>query len=43
LQVVEKVDPAPFLEMTKPVRLMFTSKFGGENYIKDIDAVRDVK
>ena len=43
LQVVANVDPAPFLEITKPVRLMFTSKFGGESYIKDIDAVRDTK
>jgi TRAP-type C4-dicarboxylate transport system substrate-binding protein len=43
LQVIEKVDPAPFLEITKPVRLMFTSKFGGENYIKEIDAMRDAK
>ena len=43
LQVVEKVDPAPFLEITKPVRLMFTSKYGGENFIKEIDALRDAK
>lgn len=43
LQVVETVDPAPFLEITKPVRLMFTSKYGGENFIKAIDADRDAK
>jgi tripartite ATP-independent transporter DctP family solute receptor len=43
LQVVEKVDPNPFMEATKPVRQMFTSKFGGDNYIKEIDAVRDAK
>lgn len=43
LQVIENVDPAPFLEITKPVRLMFTSKYGGENYIKDIDSIRDAK
>ncbi|MFT3963510.1 TRAP transporter substrate-binding protein [Propionivibrio sp.] len=43
LQVVENVDPAPFLEITKPVRLMFTSKYGGENFIKAIDAERDAK
>ena len=43
LQVVEKVDPAPFLEITKPVRLMFTSKYGGEEYIKAIDAERNVQ
>ena len=43
IAVVEKVDPAPFLEVTKPGRKTFTDKFGGENVIKDIDAVRDVK
>lgn len=43
LQVVENVDPAPFLEITKPVRLMFTSKYGGEDYIKAIDAERNAK
>ena len=43
MQVVETVDPAPFLEATKPGRKTFTDKFGGENYIKDIDAVRDAK
>ena len=41
--VVDQVDPAPFLEATKPGRKTFTDKFGGENYIKEIDAVRDVK
>lgn len=43
LEVVEKVDPAPFLELTKPVRDSFVAKSGGENFIKDIDAVRDAK
>lgn len=43
MQVIEKVDPQPFLEATKPGRKTFTDKFGGENYIKDIDAQRDVK
>ena len=43
MQVVDVVDPAPFVEATKPGRKTFTDKFGGENYIKDIDAVRDVK
>lgn len=43
LQVVESVDMAPFVEATKPGRKTFTDKFGGDNYIKDIDAVRDVK
>ena len=43
MQVVENVDTQPFLEATKPGRKTFTDKFGGENYIKDIDAVRDVK
>ncbi len=43
LQVVENVDPAPFLEITKPGRKTFVEKFGGDNYIKDIDAVRDAK
>ena len=41
--VVEKVDPAPFLEMTKSGRKTFTDKFGGEDVVKAIDAVRDVK
>ena len=43
LQVIEKVDPAPFFEASKPVRQMFTSKYGGEDYIKAVDAVRDAK
>ncbi len=43
LQVVEQVDSAPFFEASKPVRQMFTSKYGGEEYIKAIDAVRDQK
>jgi TRAP-type C4-dicarboxylate transport system substrate-binding protein len=43
MQVVENVDTGPFLEATKPGRKTFTDKFGGENYIKEIDAVRDVK
>ena len=43
MQVVENVDPAPFLEITKPGRQTFVTKFGGENYIKEIDAVRDLK
>ena len=43
MQVVENVDPAPFLEVTKPGRQTFVTKFGGENYIKEIDAVRDLK
>ena len=40
MQVVETIGPAPFVEATKPGRKTFTDKFGGENYIKDIDAVR---
>lgn len=43
VSVVEKVDPAPFLEATKAGRKTFTDKFGGEDVIKAIDAVRDVK
>ena len=43
MQVVEKVDPAPFLEATKSGRATFVAKFGGEDYIKQIDAVRDAK
>ncbi len=43
VSVVEKVDSNPFLEATKPGRKTFTDKFGGDNYIKDIDAVRDAK
>jgi tripartite ATP-independent transporter DctP family solute receptor len=43
MQVVDVVDPAPFVEATKPGRKTFTDKFGGANYITEIDAVRDVK
>ena len=43
MQVVEQVDPAPFLEATKPGRDTFTAKFGGADIIKQIDAVRDAK
>ena len=43
MQVVETVDPAPFFEATKPGRQTFIAKFGGEDVIKAIDAVRDVK
>jgi tripartite ATP-independent transporter DctP family solute receptor len=43
MQVVENVDPKPFLEATKPGRDTFTAKFGGADIIKQIDAVRDVK
>ncbi|MBS1210763.1 MAG: yiaO [Proteobacteria bacterium] len=43
VQVVESVDPKPFLEATKPVRQSFVAKFGGDNYIKAIDAIRDTK
>jgi len=43
VQVVENVDPKPFLEATKPVRQTFVAKFGGDNYIKAIDAIRDTK
>ena len=43
MQVVETVDPAPFFEVTKPGRQTFIAKFGGEDVIKAIDAVRDVK
>ena len=43
LQVVEKVDPAPFFEATKPVRKSFIAKFGGEDIINAIDADRDTK
>ena len=43
MQVVEKVDGAPFLEVTKPGRDTFTAKFGGADIIKAIDAVRDAK
>ena len=43
MQVVEKVDGAPFLAATKPGRDTFTAKFGGADIIKAIDAVRDAK
>ena len=43
MQVIETVDPAPFLEVTKPGRKTFTDKFGGEDIIKAIDALRDAK
>ena len=43
LQVIENVEPGPFFEAAKPVRQMFTSKYGGEDFIKAIDAVRDAK
>ena len=43
MQVVETVDPAPFLEVTKPGRKTFTDKYGGEDVIKAIDAIRDAK
>lgn len=43
LTVVESIDPAPFLEATKPGRQTFFNKFGGENYIKAIDADRNGK
>ena len=40
IQVVEKVDNAPFTEATKGVRGQFVGKFGGESVIKAIDAAR---
>ena len=43
LVVIENVDPNPFMEVTKPVRQTFVAKFGGDNYIKAIDEVREVK
>ena len=43
MQVVETVDPEPFLEVTKPGRKTFTDKYGGEDIIKAIDDIRDVK
>ena len=43
MQVVESIDSKPFLEATKPGRATFVAKFGGDNYIKEIDAVRDAK
>ena len=43
MQVIEKVDGAPFLEVTKPGRETFVAKFGGADIIKAIDAARDAK
>ena len=43
MQVIETIDSTPFLEATKAGRKTFTDKFGGDNYIKEIDAVRNVK
>ena len=43
MQVVENVDLKPFADATRPGRKTFTDKFGGENIIKEIDAVRDAK
>ena len=43
MQVVENVDPTPFLAVTKPVRENFVTKFGGADIIKQIDAARDAK
>ena len=43
MQVIETIDSTPFLEATKPGRKTFTDKFGGDNYIKEIDAVRNAK
>lgn len=43
MQVVETVDPKPFEEATRPGRATFTSKFGGADIIKAIDAMRDAK
>ena len=43
VQVVDSVDPAPFVEATKPVRQSFITKFGAEATIKAIDAERDAK
>lgn len=43
MQVVEQVDGGPFLEVTKPGRDTFVTKFGGADFIKAIDAVRDTK
>lgn len=39
--VVDKVDSGPFLKITKPGRKTFTDKFGGADYIKAIDELRD--
>ena len=43
VQVIEKIDPAPFVEATKGVRASFIAKFGGADEIKAIDAVRNAK
>jgi len=43
MQVIEQVDGGPFLEITKPGRDTFVTKFGGADFIKSIDAVRDTK
>ncbi|MDR3412678.1 MAG: DctP family TRAP transporter solute-binding subunit [Formivibrio sp.] len=43
VQVVDNVDPKPFMEAIKPVRQSFVAKFGGDNFIKAIDAQRDAK
>lgn len=43
VQVIEKIDPAPFAAATKSVRENFISKVGGEAEIKKIDALRDAK
>ena len=43
MQVVDKVDGGPFLEVTKPGRDTFVAKFGGADVIKAIDAQRDSK
>ena len=43
MQVVETIDSTPFLEATKAGRKTFTDKLGGDNYIKEIDVVRNVK
>ena len=43
MQVVEKVDMQPFVDVTRPGRKTFTDKFGGADIIQQIDAVRDAK
>lgn len=43
MQVVEQVDPQPFVDATRPGRDTFTTKFGGADIIKQIDAARDTK
>ena len=43
MQQPRAFDPAPFLEVTKPGRKTFTDKYGGEDIIKAIDDIRDVK